>query len=110
MMRVVQIQNGENRRVALVEEPHLKLLANANSVYDLAAAAGAKRMPLSQLIRQSLSNEAMDYDEIYSGRSTWKLLPPINHPQEPARCLISGTGLTHLGSAKNRQAMHSTSE
>jgi len=109
-MRVVQIQNGENRRVALVEEPHLKLLANANSVYDLAAAAGAKRMPLSQLIRQSISNEAMDYDEIYSGRSAWKLLPPIDHPQEPARCLISGTGLTHLGSAKNRQAMHSTSE
>ena len=27
-------------------------------------------------------------------------------PGEPARCLISGTGLTHLGSAKDRQDMH----
>ena len=27
MMRVVQIQNGANRRVALVEEPDLKLIA-----------------------------------------------------------------------------------
>ena len=25
---------------------------------------------------------------------------------DPARCLVSGTGLTHLGSAANRNAMH----
>ena len=29
---------------------------------------------------------------------------------EPARCLVSGTGLTHLGSAKNRNAMHGKNE
>jgi hypothetical protein len=34
----------------------------------------------------------------------------MDHPTEPSRCLVSGTGLTHLGSAKNRQAMHSASE
>jgi hypothetical protein len=34
------------------------------------------------------------------------LLPAIDHPEEPARCLISGTGLTHLGSARGRQSMH----
>jgi hypothetical protein len=110
MMRVVQIQNSANRRVALVEEPHLKLLANANSVYDLAAAADSKRTPLSQLIRESVTDEIVDYDMVYSGKSAWKLLSPIDHPQEAARCLISGTGLTHLGSAKNRQAMHSASD
>jgi hypothetical protein len=110
MMRLVQIQNGANRRVALVEELHLKLLANANSVHDLAAAADSKRMSLSQLIRESVTDEAVNYDVVYSGESAWKLLPPIDHPREPARCLISGTGLTHLGSAKNRQAMHSANE
>ena len=109
-MRLVQIQNGSNRRVALVEEPKLQLLAKANSVYDLAAAAEAKQISLSQLIRESISNEALNYDEVYAGKSPWRLLPPIDHPQEPARCLISGTGLTHLGSANNRQAMHSASE
>ena len=31
--------------------------------------------------------------------------PSIDHP-EPAHCLVSGTGLTHLKSASNRQAMH----
>lgn len=110
MMRIVQIQNGGNRRVALVEEPNLKLIAGVNSVYDLAIAADAKRLPLSQLIRESVTNETVNYDSVYSGKSAWKLLSPIDHPQEPARCLISGTGLTHLGSAKNRQAMHSASE
>ena len=34
------------------------------------------------------------------------MLPPIDHPDEPSRCMISGTGLTHLGSARDRQSMH----
>jgi hypothetical protein len=33
-------------------------------------------------------------------------LTPVDHPGEPARLLVSGTGLTHLGSARDRQAMH----
>ena len=110
MMRIVQIQNGENRRVALVDEPHLKVIAGAHTVYDLAAAADLKRIPLSQLIRESVTAEIVNYDDLYHSKSAWKLLPPIDHPQESSRCLISGTGLTHLGSAKNRQAMHSASE
>jgi hypothetical protein len=110
MMRLVQIQNGANRRVALVEEPQLKLLPGVQSVYELATAADVKGTSLSQLIRESATGEMINYDAVYSGQSAWKLLSPIDHPQEPARCLISGTGLTHLGSAKNRQAMHSASE
>ena len=37
-------------------------------------------------------------------------LPAIDHPDEPARCLVSGTGLTHLGSARNRQSMHASTD
>jgi hypothetical protein len=33
-------------------------------------------------------------------------MPAYDHPDEPARCLVSGTGLTHKASAENRQAMH----
>ena len=36
--------------------------------------------------------------------------PPIDHPEESSRCLISGTGLTHLGSARNRQSMHAVKD
>ena len=110
MMRLVQIQNGTTRRVALVEEPRLRLIAGVKSIYDLAVTADSKGVPLSKLIRESATGEELDYDAVYNGKGSWKLLSPIDHPEEPARCLVSGTGLTHLGSAKNRQAMHSASE
>src|SRR5438105_14696284 len=107
MMRLVQIHNGANRRVAFVEEPQLRLLAGVKSIYDLAIMADARQMPPSKLIRESINDETLDYESVYRGETAWKLLPPIDHSEESARCLVSGTGLTHLGSAKNRQAMHS---
>lgn len=107
MTRLVQIQNGTTRRVALADEPHLRLLAGVESIYELAGLAVANRKPLLKLISESVGVQRLDYDAVYSGNSEWRLLPPIDHPSEPARCLVSGTGLTHLGSAKNRQAMHS---
>ncbi len=110
MNRIVQIQNGANRRVALVEEPHLRLIAGVKSVYDLAVIADSQGTSLTKLVQDSATDERLDYNAIYSGNSPWKLLAPIDHPQQPASCLISGTGLTHLGSAKNRQAMHSASD
>jgi len=50
--------------------------------------------------------EVLDYDAVYAGASEWHLLTPIDVPGDPSRLMISGTGLTHLGSAKERQAMH----
>ena len=107
MTRLVQIKNGVARRVALVEEPHLRLLDGCGSVYDLARAALATGVKLSEASRQRATTERLDYDLVYSGRSEWRLLAPIDHP-EPARCLVSGTGLTHLGSARDRQSMHAS--
>ncbi|MEO7099244.1 MAG: AraD1 family protein [Luteolibacter sp.] len=106
MKRLVQIQNGSTRRVAWVEEPHLRLLAATSSIYELAQQAIESGKSLSALIEDLATDERMDYDSVYSGESPWRLLAPIDHPADPARCLVSGTGLTHLGSAKNRQSMH----
>ena len=110
MIRLVQIQKGPARGVALVEEPCLRLLVDTPSVYELVQAADMTGTSLSGLIRQRATGVALDYDAVYAGNSAWKLLPPVDHPVEPSRCLVSGTGLTHLGSAKNRQAMHSANE
>jgi hypothetical protein len=106
MTRLIQIKKGNLRRVALVEEPKIRLLDNCFSIYELAHIAIAARMKLSEVARQRARLEAIDYDAIYNGRSEWRLLPAIDHPEEPSRCLISGTGLTHLGSARGRQSMH----
>ena len=110
MMRLVQLQHNSTRRVALVEEPHLYLLRSVKSTYELASRLDSSDRSLARIVRELLSSKRLNYDEVYAGKSDWRFLPPICHPGEPSRCLVSGTGLTHLGSAKNRQAMHSASK
>ena len=110
MMRLVQIRRGETRAVAVCDEPHLRVIDGFASVFDLAHTAIAHRTTLVDLVRKSARVERLDYDAIYADRSEWRLLTPIDHPREPARCLVSGTGLTHLGSAANRQQMHEAAE
>jgi hypothetical protein len=102
-IRLVQLHKGDERRVALVEEPELRLL-DFRTMYELLGAAMSGQISIHTIPSQP-PRVQLEYDSIYSGESEWKLLPPIDHP-ESARCLISGTGLTHLGSAKNRDAMH----
>jgi len=106
MTRLIQIAKGTDRAVAVVEEPHLRLLHHAASIYALAQEAIANGIKLSALVQQKLSNLVLEYNAIYTGQSEWRILPPIDHPDEPSRCLVSGTGLTHLGSARDRQDMH----
>jgi len=50
----------------------------------------------------------MPYEQLLKacpGDANGWLLPSLDHP-EPAHCLISGTGLTHLGSMEQRDQMH----
>jgi hypothetical protein len=110
MPRLIQLRHAshpDTRRVALVADPHLQLLDGVDSVYALAQAAIAQRTPLSVLVQALATADRLPYDAIYEGTDAeWRLLPPIDHPGEPARCLVTGTGLTHIGSARDRQAMH----
>jgi hypothetical protein len=106
MTRLIQIAKGRQRKVALVEEPKLRLLDQTSSTYSLAQEAVTSGAKLTALVQKKLSNDALDYDPIYKGESDWRVLLPIDHPEEPTRCLVSGTGLTHLGSARDRQDMH----
>jgi hypothetical protein len=109
-MRFVQLAAGDVRRVALVEEPKLRLLHTFESMYGLAQAAIASGGKLTSVAGNHLTDESLDYDEVYGGSAKWKLLAPIDHPQEAACCLVAGTGLTHLGSARDRASMHTVKE
>jgi hypothetical protein len=106
MTHLVQISNGVSRRVAVVEEPSLRCLVSVESVYELALNCLRVGGNLSDYARALATGELLDYDEVYSRRSEWHLLAPIDVPGTPSRVMIAGTGLTHLGSAKERQAMH----
>ena len=110
MTRLLQIQNGSTRAVAIVDEPRIRLLDGPDSIVALAQEAIQSGLKLTELIRRKATREVLHYDPIYAGHSPWKILPAIDHPGEPARCVVSGTGLTHLGSAKNRNSMHEAKE
>jgi hypothetical protein len=106
MVHLVQIANAGQRRVALVREPNLALLRDVDTVLALAGRALAEERPLTAVVDGLQSSDLLSYDDVYEGRSPWKLLPPIDCPADPQRVSVSGTGLTHLGSARDRQAMH----
>ena len=81
-------------------------LDGVDSIYQLARHALKNRRPLAQLVAAAPTAESLSYDEVHAGRSEWRLLPSFDHPGEPARCLVTGTGLTHRKSVETRQAMH----
>lgn len=105
-IHLVQLTDGSSRRVAVVKEPYLLCLEGTSTIFDLASACVAEGLSLSERATALATGDQLSYDEVYSGQSPWKLLVPIDVPGMPERTLVSGTGLTHLGSAKDRQAMH----
>jgi hypothetical protein len=109
-MRFVQLTAGDARRVAVVEEPKLRLLREFDSMYALAQAAIASGGKLTSVATNLLTDDSLDYEQVYNGSGKWRLLAPIDHPQEISRCLVSGTGLTHMGSARDRASMHMAKE
>ncbi|MEN9935232.1 MAG: hypothetical protein RLZZ387_1811 [Chloroflexota bacterium] len=105
MTRLVQFIDSQGaRRVATptADGRALQLLAGYDRVYDLALAAIRAGLPLASLAQAHLTAEQTDYDRVVA---EGRLLPPLDAP-DPARCTVSLTGLTHLGSARSRDQMH----
>jgi len=90
----------------MVEEPHLKCLSGITSVYELAQQCLDSGKSLTDTVKGLATGPSISYDDVYEGKSEWKLLPPIDVPGAPSRLQVAGTGLTHIGGAKERQAMH----
>ena len=106
-IRLVQLMHSKlGRKVALVQEPHLVLLNTVTSVYELALNAINSQKNIRAVIETSISQTKIEYDLIYHQQSEWTLLPSFDCPENPFKCLVSGTGLTHKNSALNRQMMH----
>lgn len=105
-MHFVQICNRERRAVAVIEGLSLHLLEPFVSMYELALNAIRREKTLAELAQQAASPKTLNYDSVYEGDSEWQLLLPLDHPTEPTRVMVSGTGLTHKVGAENRAAMH----
>jgi hypothetical protein len=79
-----------------------RVVPGAASVHALALEAVDTGHPLADLIAARGAGEPVDLPAL---AAAGRLLPPITHP-DPAHLHITGTGLTHLGSAAARDAMH----
>jgi hypothetical protein len=106
-MNLVQLNHPKfGRRVAIVDEPSLRLINSPHSIFEMARAAINDKSTPAALASAAQSDESLDYDAVYAGKSEWKLLPAFDHPFDPMHCLVTGTGLTHKASAENRAKMH----
>jgi hypothetical protein len=99
-LSLVQYRSGGgDRHVALIGKDGVaRRLSGVANVRDLAGAAIRGGQSLAAAAEAARSDEAVDLETV-------ELLPPIDHP-DPAHLLMTGTGLTHLGSAESRDAMH----
>lgn len=104
-MRLVQFRMPDgSRRVGRVSDDGNRLhpLEKTASVLDLAEAAIAEGVSIASLVEKRTGAATVDYDELLRDGC---VLAPLDHP-EPARFLVTGTGLTHTGSAAARNQMH----
>ncbi|WP_316355077.1 AraD1 family protein [Devosia sp.] len=93
--------NGE-RAVAAVNDGTAHVVNGATSVYALAIEALSRQGGLAALVAQKGLGDTVDPAAILA---EGRMLAPVDHP-DPAHLYVTGTGLTHLGSAATRDAMH----
>lgn len=103
-MNVIQFESNQDQRaVGVVDNDVVKRVNNVTTIRDLALLAIESKNSLEQQIQQlGFAEEQYDYKALLQ---ELKVLPPLDHP-DAAHCFISGTGLTHLGSASARDKMH----
>jgi len=90
------------RRVGILAGDTVTALDGYATTRDLARTAIDRGTGLATLAETSSRGSTESYDSI---ATAGRLLPPLDHP-DPAHCYVTGTGLTHLGSADTRDAMH----
>ncbi len=105
-MRIVQFHDGDpaQPRVARVgaDGRTLEVLAGNRGTWGFAEQAALRGRKLADLLAQTAVVDRVPYDAVWN---EGRLLPPLSHP-DPAHLLVTGTGLTHMGSAGARDSMH----
>jgi hypothetical protein len=104
-MLLIQFKTSDApTRVGLLDADgrQVRPIAGFDSTYVLAQAAIARKTTLEALLAGAQFDAARSYEAMVADGL---LLPPLTHPDD-AHCHVTGTGLTHLGSAESRNAMH----
>lgn len=104
-MRLIQfLDDSGATRVGVVDSHSLRVrtLDGVESTYALATSAIQRGRSLQAQAELQGGDARLDYARLLADG---RVLAPLHHP-DPAHCRVTGTGLTHLGSAAARDAMH----
>jgi hypothetical protein len=102
-MRLAQIVDESGKRALVVTaRGESRLVKGARTTLDLANQAIEAGAPLRKLIADRGVGKPVDLAAALKER---RVLNPIDH-KDPAHVYVTGTGLTHLGSAEGRDKMH----
>ena len=108
-LRLVQLAAKNERFVALLDQGRWAVrLRGATTTYELAMTAMREGLSLQDAVNARRGGERLDLGALILGRDDGtglRWLPPIDHP-DSAHLYLTGTGLTHLGSAESRDKMH----
>ncbi|MHC6227425.1 AraD1 family protein [Pseudomonas sp. X10] len=102
-MRLIQFEDQAGQRhVGVVEGAQVQVVRGARTTRELGLAAIRAAHGLAEEVQARGTDAGPDYSGLLADGL---VLPPLDH-EDPAHCLVSGTGLTHLGSAATRDKMH----
>ncbi|GGB93785.1 fumarylacetoacetate (FAA) hydrolase [Marinobacterium zhoushanense] len=88
------------------EGEQARLIRGVSSSYELALLAIGQGLSLADTVARLGFGESVDLPAL---AADGRLDCPVRHP-DPAHMFLTGTGLTHLGSASARDAMHSAGD
>ncbi len=95
-MRLTQLVDDHGKRaLAVTARGESRLVKGSRTTLDLARQAIELSIPIRRLIADRGLGKPVDLERALKER---RVLPPIDH-KDPAHVVVSGTGLTHLGSA-----------
>jgi len=102
-MLLIQYRDAANARcVGILDNEQITRINGFATTVALARHAIDTGIGLERLALDHAGSPVESYAAVLA---EGRLLPPIDHP-DPAHCTVTGTGLTHLGSADTRDAMH----
>ena len=103
-MLISQVANADGSIIVVIREDSGtgRAVKGATSVYALAMEAADSARTLRAVVESMGLGEEIDLPAAYADG---RILSPITHP-DAAHMHLTGTGLTHLGSAATRDSMH----
>ena len=105
-MFLSQIQTANGRAVVARSGDDARIVPGATSVIELAQAALAAGRNLAAEVASRGPGEAVD---LAAALAEGRVLLPVDHA-DPCHMHLTGTGLTHLGSAATRNSMHAKAD